>query len=125
MDKSFEKIDVYSFQQPPAFWENFDPSLHLTIDNQDSKEDGSHKQIDNAVTVGELWAKEFEKFAASQQQPARAKGQKKPMEKAKRIDVTSRFIFPAIFASFNIVYWTHYLSQAQLEYEANVLSMKK
>ena len=48
----------------------------------------------------------------------------KTMEKAKRIDVTSRFVFPLAFASFNVVYWTHYLSKAQLEYEASVLGHK-
>ena len=48
----------------------------------------------------------------------------KTMEKAKRIDVTSRFVFPLAFASFNVVYWTHYLSKAQLEYEASVLGLK-
>ena len=42
--------------------------------------------------------------------------QKIPMEKAKRIDVCSRFIFPLIFAVFNLVYWMKYLLQARNEY---------
>ena len=44
--------------------------------------------------------------------------QKLPMEKAKRIDVASRIIFPLIFAVFNIAYWTNYLLQARQEYLA-------
>lgn len=31
--------------------------------------------------------------------------------RAKKIDVLSRVIFPAIFAFFNISYWTFYLTQ--------------
>ena len=31
--------------------------------------------------------------------------------RAKKIDVLSRVIFPAIFAFFNLSYWTFYLSQ--------------
>ena len=37
--------------------------------------------------------------------------------RAKRIDVISRFIFPLIFAIFNLAYWSNYLVQAQAEYE--------
>ena len=41
-----------------------------------------------------------------------------PMEKAKRIDVTARFLFPLIFATFNLAYWLNYLLQAQSEFQA-------
>lgn len=43
-------------------------------------------------------------------EPAQPK--KYPMEKAKRIDVTSRILFPMVFAVFNLAYWSFYLSQA-------------
>jgi len=43
-----------------------------------------------------------------------------PMEKAKRIDVTSRVLFPLIFAIFNVAYWTTYLLQANAEFEATL-----
>ena len=45
-------------------------------------------------------------------------GSKKPMEKAKRIDVTARILFPMIFATFNLAYWLTYLLQAQSEFQA-------
>ena len=38
------------------------------------------------------------------------------MEKAKRIDVCSRFFFPAVFAVFNVAYWFNYLLQARDEF---------
>ena len=38
------------------------------------------------------------------------------MEKAKRIDVCSRFFFPAVFAVFNVAYWFNYLLQARQEF---------
>ena len=41
-----------------------------------------------------------------------------PMEKAKRIDVTARILFPLIFATFNLAYWLNYLLQAQSEFQA-------
>jgi len=41
---------------------------------------------------------------------------KYPMEKAKRIDVCSRFFFPAVFAVFNVAYWFNYLLQARQEF---------
>ncbi len=41
---------------------------------------------------------------------------KYPMEKAKRIDVASRFMFPLVFAVFNMAYWSTYLLQAQAEF---------
>ena len=44
-----------------------------------------------------------------QQQPA--DGLNKFPSRAKKIDVLSRVIFPAIFAFFNISYWTFYLTQ--------------
>jgi anionic glutamate receptor len=44
------------------------------------------------------------------------------MEKAKRIDVTSRVLFPLIFAFFNVAYWTTYLLQANAEFEATLKS---
>jgi hypothetical protein len=31
--------------------------------------------------------------------------------RAKKIDVISRITFPAIFATFNISYWSYYLTQ--------------
>ncbi len=31
------------------------------------------------------------------------------MERAKRIDVVSRVVFPAVFAVFNLSYWIYYL----------------
>ena len=31
--------------------------------------------------------------------------------RAKKIDVLARIIFPAVFATFNFVYWTYYLLQ--------------
>ena len=31
---------------------------------------------------------------------------------AKRIDVISRIMFPAIFASLNVIYWSYYLTKA-------------
>ena len=33
--------------------------------------------------------------------------------RAKKIDVISRVMFPGIFALFNILYWSYYLSQDQ------------
>ena len=39
------------------------------------------------------------------------------MEKAKRIDVASRVLFPMVFAIFNVAYWTNYLLQAAAEIE--------
>ena len=44
-----------------------------------------------------------------------------PMEKAKRIDVTARILFPLIFATFNLAYWLNYLLQAQSEFQALLL----
>ena len=44
-----------------------------------------------------------------------------PMEKAKRIDVTARILFPLIFATFNLAYWLTYLLQAQSEFQAILL----
>ena len=44
--------------------------------------------------------------------------QKYPMEKAKRIDVASRIIFPLVFAVFNLAYWSTYLLQARNEFLA-------
>ena len=44
------------------------------------------------------------------------------MEKAKRIDVISRVLFPMIFAIFNMAYWSTYLMQAQAEFERTQLS---
>jgi hypothetical protein len=46
---------------------------------------------------------------------------KLPMEKAKRIDVTARFLFPLVFATFNLAYWLTYLLQAQSEFKALLL----
>lgn len=43
-----------------------------------------------------------------------------PMDRAKRIDVISRFFFPLVFAVFNLSYWTIYLLQAHKEYKATV-----
>jgi hypothetical protein len=31
--------------------------------------------------------------------------------RSKKIDVTSRFLFPFVFALFNVAYWTTYLRQ--------------
>ena len=31
--------------------------------------------------------------------------------RAKKIDVISRVLFPSTFALFNIIYWSHYLTQ--------------
>ena len=39
------------------------------------------------------------------------------MNKAKRIDVTSRILFPLVFAVFNMSYWSFYLMRAQEEFE--------
>ena len=39
------------------------------------------------------------------------------MERAKRIDVVSRVIFPAVFAIFNLSYWIYYLIGAAREFE--------
>jgi anionic glutamate receptor len=39
------------------------------------------------------------------------------MRKAKKIDVISRFLFPLIFAVFNLSYWSTYLYQASLDQE--------
>ena len=44
-----------------------------------------------------------------------------PMEKAKRIDVTARILFPLIFATFNLAYWLNYLLQARSEFQALLL----
>ena len=43
-----------------------------------------------------------------------------PMQRAKRIDVISRFLFPLIFAIFNLAYWINYLVQAAAEFKAKV-----
>ena len=54
--------------------------------------------------------------------PFRSKrGSAVPMEKAKRIDVTSRILFPMVFATFNLAYWLNYLLQAQSEFRALLL----
>jgi len=36
--------------------------------------------------------------------------QEKSHRKAKRIDFVSKVAFPAVFLSFNIIYWTYYLN---------------
>jgi len=50
--------------------------------------------------------------------PPRDRDPRHPMERAKRIDVFSRVLFPMVFAVFNLSYWTHYLSAASAEYES-------
>ncbi len=44
------------------------------------------------------------------------------MERAKRIDVVSRVIFPAIFAIFNLSYWIYYLIRAAKEFELSQMT---
>ena len=41
-----------------------------------------------------------------------------PQDRSKRIDVVSRYLFPLVFAVFNVAYWTTYLMQAKAEFEA-------
>ena len=41
-----------------------------------------------------------------------------PPDRSKRIDVVSRYLFPLVFAVFNLAYWTTYLMQAQAEFES-------
>ena len=105
--------------------------------NHDSSA-GKFREAENGLAKGAIaeeglfevpWAPEGMSSASTTrhyslgQQQQRPKTKKKTMEKAKRIDVTSRYIFPFAFASFNVAYWSHYLTQAQQEYEDNVLSM--
>ena len=41
-----------------------------------------------------------------------------PVDRSKRIDVVSRYLFPLVFAVFNLAYWTTYLLQARAEFES-------
>ena len=36
-----------------------------------------------------------------------------PVDRSKRIDVVSRYLFPLVFAVFNLAYWSTYLTQAE------------
>ena len=40
-----------------------------------------------------------------------------PLDRSKRIDVVSRYLFPLVFAVFNMAYWSTYLTQANNEFE--------
>ena len=40
-----------------------------------------------------------------------------PLDRSKRIDVVSRYLFPLVFAVFNLAYWATYLTQANNEFE--------
>ena len=48
----------------------------------------------------------------------RCGGCRVPPDRSKRIDVVSRYLFPLVFAVFNLAYWTTYLMQARAEFEA-------
>ena len=49
---------------------------------------------------------------------SRFRGCRVPPDRSKRIDVVSRYLFPLVFAVFNLAYWTTYLMQARAEFEA-------
>ena len=90
-------------------------------------ENGMEKNPEQATRLKESWPaiERLNLSAVGRRRPYQMSGGHRPktMENAKRIDVTSRFVFPFAFASFNIAYWSHYLTQAQQEYEHNVLSI--
>ena len=109
------------------------PSLLGLFKNQplDGRNHGEFTEAENGLAksseeergLGGPWAPERMPVLNSSAWHCLRGQRPKTMEKAKRIDVTSRYIFPFAFASFNVAYWSHYLTQAQQEYEDTVLSM--